>query len=203
MATASKKPEAAPKKETKPKSTVKKAAAPKPKAVAKKATASKPKAKPKTTEVKAKTVKKTSAPAKAVEARKVGEMVYNDELFESLSEAILLSDAAAAALLPELKKQLFDYDIYMVSFLSDEELGDIAAEVSKADAAALKPLLKAIRDNARVFVDIASGHNSVRAYIDRELKAEGKDKLKLSFIEGEFCLKGAGPETCESFLMLF
>ncbi len=192
MVTASKKPKAAPKK-----------AAAKPKAPAKKAAASKPKAKPKTTVVKAKTAKKTSAPAKAVEARKVGEMVYNDELFESLSEAVLLGEAAAAALLPDIKKQLFDYDIYMVSFLSDEDIKAIAEEVSAADAAAIAPLLESIRDNARVFVDIASGHNSVRAYIDRSLKSEGKDKLKLSFIEGEYCLKGAGPETCESFLMLF
>src|SRR5512146_1451221 len=132
MVTASKKPKAAPKK-----------AAAKPKAPAKKATASKPKAKPKTTVVKAKTAKKTSAPAKAVEARKVGEMVYNDELFESLSEAVLLSEAAAAALLPEIKKQLFDYDIYMVSFLGDEDIDKIAEDISKADSAALKPLLAA------------------------------------------------------------
>ena len=192
MVTESKKPKAAPKK-----------TAAKPKAPAKKAAASKPKAKPKTTVVKAKTAKKTSAPAKAAEARKVGEMVYNDELFESLSEAILLGDSAAASLLPEIKKQLFDYDIYMVSFLDDEDIGEIAKDVSKDDAAALKPLIEAIRDNARVFVDIAAGYNSVRSYIDRSLKSDGKDKLKLAFIEGEYCLKGTGPETCESFLMLF
>lgn len=190
MVTASKKPKAAPKK-----------AAAKPKAAAKKATASKPKAKPKTTVVKAKTAKKTSAPS--IEARKVGEMVYNDELFESLSEAILLGDGAAASLLPEIKKQLFDYDIYMVSFLDDHTIEEIAGGISKADAAALKPLLTAIRDNARVFVSIAAGYNSVRAFIDRSLKSEGKDKLKLTFIEGEYCLKGTGPGTCESFLMLF
>lgn len=192
MVTASKKPKAAPKK-----------AAAKPKAPAKKATASKPKAKPKTTVVKAKTAKKTSAPVKAVEARKVGEMVYNDELFESLSEAILLGDSATASLLSEIKKELFDYDIYMVSFLGDADIDEIAEGFSKADAAAIKPLLTSIRDNARVFVDIASGYNSVRAFIDRSLKSEGKDKLKLSFIEGEYCLKGAAPDTCESFLMLF
>lgn len=192
MVTASKKPKAKPEK-----------AAAKPKASAKKATAPKPKAKPKTTVVKAKTVKKTSAPARAVAAQKVGEMVYNDELFESLSEAILLGEAATAALLPDIKKKLFDYDIYMVSFLSDEDIRDIANEVSKADAAAIVPQLEAIRDNARVFVDIASGYNSVRAYIDRALKSDGREKLKLSFVEGEYCLKGAGPETCESFLMLF
>jgi len=190
MVTASKKPKAAPKK-----------AAAKPKAPAKKATVSR--AKPKTTVVKAKTAKKTSAPAKAVEAAESGEMVYNDELFESLSEAILLGDGVAASLLPEIKKELFDYDIYMVSFLDDGDIDEIAGGVSKADAAALKPLLTAIRDNARVFVDIASGYNSVRSFIDRSLKSEGKDKLKLSFIEGEYCLKGTGPETCESFLMLF
>lgn len=204
MVTGSKKPEAAPKsKAAKPKADVKA----KPKAPAKaKKTASKPKAKPKTAVVKAKTVKKTSAPVKAAEARKVGEMVYNDELFESLSEAVLLGEAAAAALLPEVKRQLFDYDIYMVSFLSDEEIEDIANGVSSAngvDAADLKPALMAIRDNARTFVNIANGHNSVRAFIDRTMKSAGKDELKASFISGEYCLKDVGPETCESFLLLF
>jgi hypothetical protein len=196
MVTASKKPKAAPKK------AAPKKAAPK-KAPVKKAPASKPTAKPKTTVVKAKTAKRTSAPAKAVEARKVGEMVYNDELFESISEAVLLGGSVDAALLPRIKEQLFGYDIYMVSFLDDADIAEIAKDVSGADAAELEPLLMAIRDNARVFVDIATGYNSVRAFIDRAIKDEGMDKLKVSFIEGQYCLKGAGPETCESFLILF
>lgn len=188
MVTESKKPGAAPKK-----------AAAKPKAPAKKAAASKPRAKPKTT-VTTKTGRKAVAPANAVAARRVGEMVYNDELLESISEAVLLGEAALESLLPDIKNRLFDYDIYMVSFLEDEELDEIARAVSAEDAAAVRPMLDAIRENARTFVDIATGHNSVRAYIDRALRSDRGDTL---FIEGEYCLKGASPETCRSFLTLF
>jgi hypothetical protein len=194
MVTASEKPKAAPKKEVKPKAPAKKATASK--------TAKKPAAKPKkTTAAKTKTAKKTSAPLR--EARKVGEMVYNDELFESLSEAVLLSESIAETLLPNIKEQLFGYDIYMISFLDDDEIGEIADMVASAngvDAKRLKPLLTDIRDNARVFVDIATKHNSVRSFIDKTLDADGKDRLKVSFVEGQYCLKGAG---CESFLLLF
>ena len=229
MVTASKKPKAAPAKETAPKPAVKKAAAPKPKAAAKKTTtakpktttskksvtkkttatkrpaASKPKAKPKTTVVKAKTVKKTSAPAKAMDARKVGEMVYNDELFESLAETVLLAEAEMEGLLPEAKGQLFDYDIYLVSFLDDDEIGDIAEYLAgdgngAVSAEALMPKLLAIRDNARVFVALAAEFNSVRAFIDGMLKADDRAGLNEKFSGN---MKGVHPETLESFILLF
>ena len=211
MVTASKKPKAAPAKETKPKPAVKKAAAPKPKAAAKKTTAtkkpaaSKPKAKPKTTVVKAKTAKITSAPAKAMDARKVGEMVYNDELFESLAETVLLAEAEMEGLLPEAKGQLFDYDIYLVSFLDDDEIGKIAEYLAGSGKGAvsadvLKPKLLAIRDNARVFVALAAEFNSVRAFIDGMLKADDRAGLNEKFSGN---LKGVHPETFESFILLF
>ncbi len=196
MVAGSKKPEAAGK--TAPK-----------KASKSRTAASKPKAsKPHTTGVKAKTVKKTAAvAAKAPEARKVGEMVYNDELFESLAEAVLLAEAGMEGLLPEVKGQLYDYDIYLVSFLSDGEIGEVAKYIAgngKGDLSedALKPKLLAIRDNARTFVRIAEEYNSVKAFIDRMAGSEGKDKLKGALVSGEFCLKGVGPETCESCLLL-
>jgi hypothetical protein len=194
MVTGSKKLKAAPK--TAPK-----------KASKAKTTASGPKAaaKPRTVE-KGKTTKK--AAAKAAGARKVGDMVYNDELFESLAEAVLLAEAEMEGLLPDVKGQLFDYDIYLVSFLSDGEIGEIAeyiAGIGKGNLSedALKPKLLAIRDNARTFVRIAEEYNSVKAFIDRIIEAEGRDKLKRTLVSGEFCLKGVGPETCDSFLLLF
>ncbi len=175
-----------------------------------KTTASKPKAaaKPRTTGVKAKTAKKTAAAAKAPVVRKVGEMVYNDELFESLAEAVLLAEAGMEALLPEAKRQLFDYDIYMVSFLSDEEIGEVAKYLAgdgrgTLSEEALKPRLLAIRDNARVFVRIAEEYNSVRAFIDRIAGAEGRDQLRMAFSGGKFHLKELDPGTFESFLLLF
>ncbi len=192
MVTGSKKPKAAPKK----------APAKAPKA---KVAASGPKAKPKTSGVKAKTVKKTYV---APKARKVGEMVYNDELFESLAEAVLLAEAGMEGLLPDIKEQLFDYDIYMTSFLSDDEVAGIAGHLAgngkgNVSAEALKSRLLAVRDHARAFVRIAGEHNSVRAFIDRVLAAKGRDKLKLAFIGGEFHLKDIRPDTFESFLLLF
>jgi hypothetical protein len=197
MVTGSKKPKAAPK------------AAPK-KASKAKTTASGPKAaaKPKTTGVKAKTVKKTDVAVKAPEVRKVGEMVYNDELFESLAEAVLLAEAEMEGLLPEVKGHLFDYDIYLVSFLSDDEIGEIAKYIAgngkgNLSGDALKPKLLAIRDNARIFVRIAEEYNSVKAFIDRIIEAEGRDKLKETFSGGEFYLREIGPNTFESFLLLF
>jgi hypothetical protein len=189
----------------KPKANAK--AAPK-KASKAKTTASRPKAaaKPKDNGAKAKTVKKTAAAVKAAEARKVGEMVYNDELLESLSEAVLLAEAEMAAQLPAIKDQLFDYDIYFVSQLTDEDIAGIAKDIAKEsgvaeDAAMAK--LAAIRDNARVFVNIAETHYSVRAFIDGMIAAEGREKLKGTLVSGKFCLKDVGPETCESFLLLF
>jgi len=196
MVTGSKKPKAAPKK------------APQ-KASKAKTTASNSKAaKPKTTGVKAKTVKKTDVAAKAPEVRKVGEMVYNDELLESLAEAVLLAEAEMEGLLPEVKGQLFDYDIYLVSFLSDEEIGEIAKYIAGSGKGnlsedALKPKLLAIRDNARIFVRIAEEYNSVKAFIDRIIESEGRDKLKQTFGGGEFYLREIDPNTFESFLLLF
>jgi hypothetical protein len=194
MVTGSKKPKAAPK------------TAPKKASKGSKKAASDPKAKPKTTGVKAKTVKKTVA--KAPKVRKVGEMVYNDELLESLAEAVLLAEAEMEGLLPEVKGQLFDYDIYLTSFLSDNEVGEIAKYLSgngkgNVSAEALKPRLQAIRDHARVFVRIAEEYNSVKAFIDRIIGSEGRDKLKMTFSGGEFHLKEIDPDTFESFLLLF
>lgn len=202
MVTGSTKPKAAPKAAPKKASKAKTAATSK--------AASRPKAapKPKKTGVKAKTVKKTAAAVKAPAARKVGEMVYNDELFESLAEAVLLAEAEMEGMLPDAKGQLFDYDIYMVSFLSDEEIGEAAKYIAgngkgTLSEDALKPKLLAIRDNARVFVRVAEAHNSVRAFIDRVVASEGPDKLKQAFTGGEFVLREVGPDTFESFLLLF
>jgi len=190
-------------------------AAPKAKAAPEKAskakmTASGPKAaaKPRNNEIKGKTTKKMVTAVKAAEARKVGDMVYNDELFESLSEAVLLAEAEMASLLPTIKEQLFDYDIYLVSFLADEDIAEIAKEVAGASGGsiteeAVKSRLMTVRDNARVFVSIAETHNSVRAFVDRMIESEGRDKLKGTLVSGKFCLKDVGPETCESFLMPF
>jgi hypothetical protein len=193
MVTGSKKPKAAPKKAPKKASKVK-------------VGASGPKAaKPKKTGVKAKTVKKT---APAVKARKVGDMMYNDELLESLAETVLLAEAEMEGLLPEVKGQLFDYDIYLVSFLSDDEIGEVAGYVAGSgkgnlSAEALTPRLLAIRDNARVFVRIAEEYNSVKAFIDSIMGSEGRDKLKETFSGGELYLREVGPDAFESFLLLF
>jgi|GEM_PF-6177481 len=104
-----------------------------------------------------------------------GSLVYNDELLESLATIILLGSkpgASSVEALPHLKKMLYDYDIYMVSFLSDEDVEGLAKTIKENGADGvkitdkkLKEKLIAIRDNARVFVDIASKYNSVRAYI--------------------------------------
>ena len=86
-----------------------------------------------------------------------------------------------------------------MSFLTDEEIGDIAKGLKVAE-----PLLLAVRDNAKIFVDIASKYNSVRAFIDRMIEAEGKthgiEKLKLVFTDE---LKAREPEHYERFLVLF
>jgi hypothetical protein len=191
---------------TKPKAAGKAA----PRKASKAKTASKPKAaaKPRTTGGKAKTAKKTAVTAKVPAVRKVGEMVYNDELFESLAEAVLLAEAEMEGLLPEVKGQLFDYDVYLVSFLSDDEIGEVAKYLAgngkgELSEGALKPRLLAIRDNARVFVRIAEEYNSVRAFIDRITGTDGKDQLKMTFSGGKFHLKEIDPNTFESFLLLF
>ncbi|MGA9141642.1 MAG: hypothetical protein WBZ29_15565 [Methanocella sp.] len=203
MVTRSKKPEAdaAPKKASKPKVAAKpKAAATKtaakktvakaaPKKAAPKKAAPKKaapdKAAPKTT------AKKTIEVVKVPEGRKVGDMVYNDELLESMAEIILLgSDGISPSALPEIKKQLFDYDIYRVSWLTDEEIGSLAKSLKVPE-----PALLAVRESAQSFVEIATAYNSVRAFIDKMIgtgeKESAKGKLK------------AAPECCESFLLLF
>ena len=134
--------------------------------------------------------KKTTEVVKIPEGRKIGDMMYNEELLESMAEIILGSDGISLSTLPAIKKQLFDYDIYMVSFLTDEEIGSLAKSL-KVPASALL----AVRDNARAFVELAVVHNSVRAFIDKAIAAEGKEHVK-----GK--LKAA-PEHCESFLLLF
>ena len=203
MVTRSKKPEAD--------ATVKKAS--KPKAAAKpKATAAK-KAAPKVAAKAApkKTATKKAAPKVAATkttevvnipdvGRVIGEMIYNDELFESMAEITLLGKGEVSpAAMPEIKKQLFDFDIYRVSFLTDEEIGDVAKGLKVP-----KTLLLTVRDNAKIFVDIAMKHHSVRAFIDRMIEAEGKthgiDKLKLVFTDE---LKVREPEHVERFLLLF
>ncbi len=146
-----------------------------------------------------------------VTVRKVGEMFYNDELLESLAEMVLRgSDGDLAGMLPEIKKQLFDYDIYMVSFLSDGEIGEIASNVAglqKVDANDLTARLLAVRESAKVFVGIAGKHNSVRAYIDRAIEADGREaginRIKAAFLTGEYCIRNVDSATCESFLTIF
>jgi hypothetical protein len=208
MVTRRKKPEAeAPvKKAHKPKAVAKpKVAAPK-KAAPKKAA---PKAVTKTV---VKAAPKKAAPKKAAATkttrvvnvpdvgRIIGEMIYNDELFESMAEITLLgSGDVGPAAMPEIKKQLFDFDIYRVSFLTDEEVEAMAKAMNVA-----KPLLLTVRDNAKIFVDIAMKHHSVRAFIDKMIEAEGKthgiDRLKLVFTDE---LKVREPEHVERFLLLF
>ncbi|HEY3421659.1 MAG TPA: hypothetical protein VGK13_00775, partial [Methanocellaceae archaeon] len=51
--------------------------------------------------------------------------IYNDEVLESLATMILAGSRPSAKTvetLPTLKKMLFDYDIYTLSFLSDEDV---------------------------------------------------------------------------------
>ena len=149
--------------------------------------------------------------AKVPAARKIGEMVYNDELFEALSEIILQGGAIDLAVaMPEIKKQLFNYDIYMVSFLDDQEIDNIAkglAESCSVDSKDLMDRLLALRDSAKVFVDIAVKHNSVRAYIDRTIESDGRmtgiSRIKESFSGGAYCIRDLDSITCESFLTLF
>jgi hypothetical protein len=182
--------------------------APKPKAVAKPKAAAPKKAAPKAvTKTVVKAAPKKVAATKTTKVvnvpdvgRIIGEMIYNDELFESMAEITLLGNGAVGpAAMPEIKKQLFDFDIYRVSFLTDEEVGAVAKAVNVP-----KPLLLTVRDNAKIFVDIAMKHHSVRAFIDKMIEAEGKthgiDKLKLVFTDE---LKVREPEHVERFLLLF
>jgi len=211
MVTKSKKPaaDAPAKKAAKPKAAPSPKAAAKPKAAApmKVAAQAAPKkaapvkAAPKAAAPSSKAAPKTSEVLKVPDVgRAIGEMVYNDELFEAMSEIILLgSGEVSPSLMPEIKKQLFDFDIYMTSFLTDDDVRNIA-QVLKVP----EPLLFTLRDNARIFVDIAERHYSVRGFIDKMIEAEGKthgiDKLKLIFTDE---LKAREPEHYERFLLLF
>ncbi|WP_424358683.1 hypothetical protein [Methanocella sp. MCL-LM] len=218
MVTGSKKseaPAAKAKAAAKPKTSVKSSTSKKTtaKAPAAKKSAAKPKAsakssaKPKATG-KSKTTKVVVAP---ISPRRVGEMVYNDELLESMAEMILSGGKAdLTPALPEIKKQLFDYDIYLVSFLSDGEIGEIGAkvaELSKANAKDLTARLLTVRESARAFVGIAVKHNSVRAYIDSVIQAEGREaglsRVREAFLAGEYCIADVDSATCESFLLSF
>lgn len=182
-------------------------AAAKPKTTVK-TTAAKSAAKPKKTTA---TATKTKVVVKVPEARKVGEMVYNDELLEAMAEMVLRgSEADLTEALPEIRKQLFGYDIYMVSFQTDGEIAGIAGDVAKlckADAKDLTDRLLTVREAAKVFVGIAGKHNSVRAYIDRAIEADGKEagisRVREAFLAGEYCIADVDSATCETFLMLF
>jgi hypothetical protein len=203
MVTRSKKPaaDASVKKASRPK------AAAKPMAAAPKKAATKVVAKTATKAAPKKAAPKKVAAKKITEVvnipdvgRVIGEMLYNDELFESMAEITLLGKGEVSpAAMPEVKKQLFDFDIYRVSFLTDEEIGDMAKGLKVP-----KPLLLTVRDNAKIFVDIAMKHHSVRAFIDKMIEAEGKthgiNKLKLVFTDE---LNVREPEHVERFLLLF
>jgi chemotaxis protein histidine kinase CheA len=209
---------AKPKKTTAKSAAAKSAAAKTPTA---KATAAKAATKPKKTTATSPTAKSAAAKAKTASkakvivnvpaARKVGEMVYNDELLEAMAEMVLRgSETDLIEALPEIKKQLFGYDIYLVSFLSDGEIAGIAGDVAKlckADVKDLTDRMLTVREAAKVFVGIAGKHNSVRAYIDRAIEADGKEagisRVKEAFLAGEYCISDVDSATCESFLMLF
>jgi hypothetical protein len=213
MVTRSKKPEAdaAPKKASRPKAAAKPKAAATKTGVKKTATkktvvkAAPKKAAPKKAAPKA-AAKKTIEVVKIPEVgRKIGDMVYNDELLESLAEIILLGKyGASESVLPEVKKQLFDYDIYKVSFLTDDEIGEIAKAVKASGNGdvpekGLKEMLLSVRDSAKAFVELAVQHNSVRAFIDRMLVAEGS-VAGLEMARDAFRNE---PECCERFLLFF
>lgn len=139
-------------------------------------------------------------------------LVYNDELLESLATIILLGSrpgAKSAEALPHLKKMLYDYDIYMLSFLSDEDVEEMANAIKEnglngttVTDKKLKEKFMAIRDNARVFVKIASQYNSVKAYVDRMCVEPGVVALEETFTGAgsEYKLKLVGAAACKKFL---
>ena len=140
-------------------------------------------------------------------------LIYNDEVLESLATIILAGSRPSAKTveaLPQLKKMLFDYDIYTLSFMSDEDVEELYKTIRenglKPADKKLKDKLLAIRDNARVFVAIAERHNSVRAFIDRiQADGDGLTKLTAEFTgDGcEYPLKLVGPVACKKFLSQF
>lgn len=144
------------------------------------------------------------------------ELIYNDELLESLSTIILLGAKPGQSYvqaLPEIRKALFDYDIYMVSFMTDEDVEKLCGTLTEdgingikiADKKLMTKLI-AIRDNARTFVNIASAHNSVRAYIDRSLAGENREECLAELIGSltdagsDYKLKQVGSAACKKFL---
>lgn len=148
-----------------------------------------------------------------------GELIYNDELLEALSTIILLGNkpgAAYVSALPEIKRLLYDYDIYRISFMSDgdveklyKSIANIGVNGARITDKKLKTKLMAIRDNARVFVEIASEYNSVRGYIDKTIAKEGREKGlailtdMLSGTGSRFKLKQVGAAACNKFLSNF
>jgi hypothetical protein len=140
--------------------------------------------------------------------------IYNDELMESLAAIILLGSKPSAKsieTLPHLKKMLYDYDIYMLSFLSDEDIEELVKTIKENGVNGttvtdkkLKEKITAIRDNARVFVNIASAYNSVRAYIDKVCAGgdSGIEVLEETFTGtgSEYKLKLVGAAACKKFL---
>ena len=141
-------------------------------------------------------------------------LVYNDDVLESLAAIILLGSrpsAKSAGELPGLKKVLYDYDIYMLSFQSDKDVEALCKTIQKNGLRPtdkkLKEKLLAIRDNARTFVSIAESHNSVRAFIDKT-RGGGDDGLVVltAAFTGKKCeypLKLLGPAACKKFLSQF
>jgi hypothetical protein len=139
--------------------------------------------------------------------------IYNDEVLESLATMILAGSRPSAKTvetLPTLKKMLFDYDIYTLSFLSDEDVEELYKTIKENGLQStdkkLKDKLLAIRDNAKVFVAIAERYNSVRAFIDGTCaEGDGLAKLTAEFT-GDGCdykLRLVGPATCKKFLTQF
>ncbi len=139
-------------------------------------------------------------------------LIYNDDLLECVATIILLGSrpgVGKAKALPGLKKILYDYDIYMLSSLSDEDVEELAKTIGEngvdgvrlADKR-LKDKLMAIRDNARVFVSIASEHNSVRAYIDKIMKDSGTEAVEEAFTspDSRYKLKLFGAAACKKLL---
>jgi 3-methyladenine DNA glycosylase Tag len=140
-------------------------------------------------------------------------LIYNDEVLESLATMILAGNKPSAKTvetLPMLKEMLFDYDIYTLSFLSDEDVEELYKTIMenglKPTDKKLKDKLFAIRDNARVFMAIAERHNSVRAFIDGICAGgDGLATLTAEFTgDGrDYRLRLVGPVTCKKFLTQF
>jgi len=140
-------------------------------------------------------------------------LIYNDEVLESLATIILAGSRPSAKTveaLPLLKTMLYDYDIYTISFMSDEDVEELYKKTRenglKSTDKKLKDKLIAIRDNARIFVAIADRHNSFRAFVDKVMESgDGLAALTAEFTgDGcEYPLKMLGPAACKKFLKQF